>query len=50
VAATASMEKRYTNTGTVKILPPLPIRPKETPIKIEAMYPSNSIILFAQQN
>ena len=29
--------KRYTNTGTVKILPPLPISPKEIPIKIDAM-------------
>ena len=37
VAETASTEKRYTNTGTVKILPPLPINPSEIPIRIDAM-------------
>mgnify|MGYP000924348488 CR=1 FL=1 len=31
-----SWYERYTKTGTVKILPPPPIKPREIPIKIEA--------------
>jgi hypothetical protein len=38
--------KRYTKTGTVKILPPPPIRPKATPMSIEAKYPANSMVVF----
>jgi hypothetical protein len=29
------MENKYTSTGMVRILPPLPIRPRITPMKIE---------------
>jgi hypothetical protein len=36
VAKIGFILNRYTKTGTVKIEPPLPIRPNETPIKIDA--------------
>ena len=41
-----SVTNTTTNTGTVKILPPLPMSPKEMPIKIDDMYPIISIIYF----
>lgn len=43
VAITGSTENRYTKTGTVKIDPPPPIIPSETPINKEAKYPATSI-------
>ena len=46
VANTASKWKRYTKTGTVNMLPPPPISPKEIPISIEAIYPAISIYLI----
>jgi hypothetical protein len=36
VAKTASTLNKYTNTGTVRILPPPPIRPNAIPIKTDA--------------
>jgi hypothetical protein len=44
VAATASIAKRYTKTGTVRMLPPPPIKPRAIPINIDAMYPKITII------
>jgi hypothetical protein len=46
VASKGATWKKYTNKGTVKIEPPLPIRPKETPISIDAKYPMSSMHLI----
>ena len=45
VASTGSTPNKYTRTGTVKILPPPPIKPSETPINTDAKYPIISMIL-----
>jgi hypothetical protein len=44
VARTASTLNKYTSTGTVRILPPPPISPRETPMMIEERYPAISIM------
>jgi hypothetical protein len=43
VASTGSTPKRYTKTGTVKMEPPPPIKPKDIPITIEANNPKTII-------
>jgi hypothetical protein len=43
VARAGLIEKRYTKIGTAKIEPPAPIRPIETPIKMDNKYPKISI-------
>jgi hypothetical protein len=43
VAITGSIKNKYTNTGTVSMEPPPPVRPSINPIKIEAIYPAISM-------
>src|SRR5699024_1319716 len=43
VAKAGDTPKKYTNTGTVSIEPPPPIKPKDNPIAIDAIYPIISI-------
>jgi hypothetical protein len=46
VASKGDTWKKYTNNGTVRIEPPLPIRPNEMPISIDSKYPMTSMSLF----
>ena len=50
VAKTGSIWKKYTKTGTVKIEPPLPTKPRDMPISVAKKYPIICIVDYLNKN
>lgn len=43
MASVGDNAKRYTNTGTIKMEPPPPIKPNDKPTSADAKYPAISM-------